>query len=53
VTHVGDDLRDASGRLECLLEPRMARGIQMPPDELEVARDDGERVVDLVRGRVG
>jgi len=31
----------------------MLRGIGVLPDQLEAARDDGERVVDLVRRRVG
>jgi hypothetical protein len=31
----------------------MLCGVDVPPDELEAARDDGQRVVDLVRRRVG
>src|SRR5439155_1510315 len=51
--HVSDDLGDLPGRVHDLGEPPLLLRREIPAQELEPADDDGQRIVDLVRGRVG
>src|SRR5438105_4952408 len=48
-----EDRLDAPSGLEDLFDPPASGGVHLLSEQLRLAHDDGQRIVDLVRGRSG